>query len=74
MTKKAVFIVVAEYDGPITVERSGMDDDADSYMDELFNDAVRTTAEMQRMDGALISAPDDLTLEKARALLTGVSD
>ena len=71
---KVVFIVVAEFDGPVTVERSGMDDDADSYMDEMFMDAVRTTAEMQRMDGMMVAAPDNMTLELAKQLITGVSD
>ena len=72
MAKKAILIVLAEYEDDVRVKRSGLDDDADGYMYELFGDATGNYE--SSIDGAVIAAPDDMTLEQAKQLITGVSD
>lgn len=64
---KVVFIVVAEFDGSVSVQPN-MDSDTDSYMAELFYDATGG-AELDELDGKLFVVPDSMTLRKAQELL-----
>lgn len=68
---KVVFICVAEYDGPVAIN-SGLDDDADSYMYEFFGDVTGNYD--ASINGAVVAAPENMTLEKAKQIITGTSD
>lgn len=72
MGSKIVFIAVAEFDGPVTLKKNAVDDDAEGYMYELFGDATGDYEADINM--ALVAAADDMTLVRAKELVTGISD
>jgi hypothetical protein len=71
---KVVCITVAEIDEDGTVVRSELDDDFDGYMDEVFNDLVRTEGEITSMNSAIFVASDLATVELAQSLLGSVKN
>ncbi len=64
---KVAFISIADYDGPVIV-KSGLDDDAESYMYELFGDV---TGDYEgSITGMIMVVRDDVTTEKVKELLS----
>lgn len=76
MAKKVVLIVLAEYPDDVTVKQSELDDDADSYMYEFFsyvtgNDEATSEASI---DGVVVVTAEDMTLARAKELVSGIAD